>query len=326
MGNLLSSDLLRQCALAITTLDDRGPLILCRASATCHQLLAIAEEVARRRCEAIGRHGSPAGSQPWRRVLGYLCPELRLCKALACHNTSQITCMVELGDGRHIVSGSEFGAVRVWDLETGSCMQHLTGHTGPVNSLVVLPDSRIVSGSEDNSLRVWNQANRTNRRCGRIGRFSCAHHLIQTAESHEHDTRVIVAELDDGRIVSGGSLYTENEGGAMKCFLRVWDVMTGSCTQRLTALTYGWYMTMNIVQLADRRIVSGDFHGSMRVWDLATDSCTMHLTGPHMRGPVYSIAVLADSHIADSLITISRSEFGTWPVAAARKISQTTRI
>ena len=304
MGNLLSSDLLRQCALAIATLDDRGPLMLCRASATCHQLLAIAEEVARRRCETIGRHRLPGsqGSQPWRRVLGYLCPELRLCKALTGH-TQNVQCMVELDDGRHIVSGSDDASVRVWDLETGSCIQHLTGHTGPVNSLVALTDGRIVSGSEDDSLRVWDRVNLT-RRCGRIGRFSCAHHLSHTTESHEHDTSVIVLELDDGRIVSGGSIApTENEIGAMKCFLRIWDVTTGSCTQRLTAFTdSGWYMTVNIVQLADRRIVSGDYHGSVRVWDLATENCTMHLTGHPgsgtSRGPVYSIAVLADSHIA----------------------------
>ena len=62
--------------------------------------------------------------------------------------------MVQLADGR-IVTGCDDNSLRVWDITTGSCTQHLTGHTDGVPCVAQLADGRIVSGSQDKSLRVW---------------------------------------------------------------------------------------------------------------------------------------------------------------------------
>ena len=65
-------------------------------------------------------------------------------------------------DGKRVVSGSgsmftmENNTLRVWDLETGRCLQTLEGHTDEVMSVSVMPDGkRAVSGSIDKTLRVW---------------------------------------------------------------------------------------------------------------------------------------------------------------------------
>jgi WD40 repeat protein len=39
-----------------------------------------------------------------------------------------VTCVVALPDGRRVISGSSDGSLRVWDVDTGECVQKLEGH------------------------------------------------------------------------------------------------------------------------------------------------------------------------------------------------------
>jgi WD40 repeat protein len=51
--------------------------------------------------------------------------------------------------------GGWYSTLRVWDVDSGAS-RALEGHTGPVSSIVVLLDGRVVSSSFwDNTLRVW---------------------------------------------------------------------------------------------------------------------------------------------------------------------------
>ena len=59
-------------------------------------------------------------------------------------------------DGRKAVSGSEDRTLKVWDLEHGSELCTLRGHTDWVVAVTVTSDGqRIVSVSQDKTLRVW---------------------------------------------------------------------------------------------------------------------------------------------------------------------------
>ncbi|CAI2170902.1 7057_t:CDS:10 [Funneliformis geosporum] len=57
---------------------------------------------------------------------------------------------------RHVglASGTEDGAIRMWDLRTGQAHRTLLGHTGPITSLQ-FDDHHVVSGSIDKSIRIW---------------------------------------------------------------------------------------------------------------------------------------------------------------------------
>ena len=116
MGNLLPPRHLLEYAAAevVVGLDHAttGPLVLCRASGTCREWLAIAEEVAQSQCEDLGRRRL-SQLKSWRRVLGHLCPEPRLEMELAGH-TDRVKCVALLADGR-IVSGSGDNTVKIWD-------------------------------------------------------------------------------------------------------------------------------------------------------------------------------------------------------------------
>jgi periodic tryptophan protein 2 len=70
----------------------------------------------------------------------------------------QFTCLA--CDGSDIVVGGAFDPYEIymWSIKTGDLLDVLTGHTGPLSTLVFSPtaDTFLVSGSWDYSVRVWN--------------------------------------------------------------------------------------------------------------------------------------------------------------------------
>jgi WD40 repeat protein len=59
-------------------------------------------------------------------------------------------------DGTRIASGSQDGAVGIWDTATGKNLAFLHGHTQCVNTLMFSPDgSRLLTGSYDGTVRQW---------------------------------------------------------------------------------------------------------------------------------------------------------------------------
>jgi F-box and WD-40 domain protein MET30 len=57
-------------------------------------------------------------------------------------------------DNLRMVSGAHDKTVKIWNKDTGECMHTLVGHNGPV-TCVALGDTKIASGSEDGSIRIW---------------------------------------------------------------------------------------------------------------------------------------------------------------------------
>ena len=114
-------------------------------------------------------------------------------------------CVLELtGSSRNcsqslVVSGSGDSSLRVWDIDTGSCMRQLTGHEAAVSCVSELPDGNIVSSSFDKSVRIWD-----------ITSGNCTQQLEYTA------AMMCVAGLSNGRIASGSMEKYDNS-------LLVWD-------------------------------------------------------------------------------------------------------
>ena len=107
--------------------------------------------------------------------------------------------------GNPFVTRKDPGEIMVWDVESGSNVLSLTGHSDKVLSVSVSPDGqRIASSSFDGTIKIWDTASGTN---------------TLTLQGHSGFAKCVFSP-DGRRIVSGGSDTT----------VRVWDAMTGSET------------------------------------------------------------------------------------------------
>jgi mitogen-activated protein kinase organizer 1 len=68
---------------------------------------------------------------------------------------SQVDSCLTSDDGA-VISGSEDGAIRYWDLVSGELLRKLPGHTGVVTRLAVHPSkNELLSVGIDGTLRIW---------------------------------------------------------------------------------------------------------------------------------------------------------------------------
>ena len=110
-----------------------------------------------------------------------------------------------MSDVSSVISGSEDTTLRVWNIESGSCLHILGGHEGMITCLVSHGD-HVSSGNDDQCVRVWN-----------ISNGQCVHKL-------EAATGLIYSMTysDEGKyIIAGGTDGTVN----------LWDFGDGYVSQ-----------------------------------------------------------------------------------------------
>lgn len=74
-------------------------------------------------------------------------------------HTGGVEAVAVTPDGRLLLTGSDDGTARLWDLQSGRCLQTFAGHTGEVSAVAVTPDGRfLVTGSPDGTVRFWDLA------------------------------------------------------------------------------------------------------------------------------------------------------------------------
>ena len=110
-------------------------------------------------------------------------------------------------DGTHLLTGSEDGTLKLWDLATTRLVRTFSGHKGEVTVVALSPDgSRALSGGKDKTIRLWEVA---------TGR------LIRTIYAHLDSSSDVgsVAFSPNGRRLLSSS---RGEGAA-----KLWDADTG---------------------------------------------------------------------------------------------------
>ena len=163
--------------------------------------------------------------------------------------------------GGRVVSGSNDGTMRVWDVESGQILQIFGAHSSGIPAVAALDSSRVVSGSHDGKLRVLDVE---------------SGQALQSLEGHSF-TVISVAVLDSHRVASI----------AFDRILRVWDVESDKILQTLEAPSPGIYA---VAALDSSRVVSGSDDGKLRVWDAESGQPLKTLKG--CSSAVRAVAVL----------------------------------
>ena len=113
-------------------------------------------------------------------------------------------------DGKDLLSASEDGTLKIWDVAAGSEIRTLSGHVDAVNSCSYSPGGRrILSGSDDATVRIWD---------------ATTGETLRVLDSHEGPVNSCAFSLDGRRIASASDDKT----------IRLWDAATGDllCKKR----------------------------------------------------------------------------------------------
>ena len=111
-------------------------------------------------------------------------------------------------NGKNFASGSDYSHnVKIWNIETGTLVNELEGHTDTILSITYSPDGRyIASGSRDGTVRLW---------CALTGKE------IKKFFGHKYGT-VVSAFSINGKFLFANP-FSSNDGETSK----IWDIETG---------------------------------------------------------------------------------------------------
>lgn len=174
-------------------------------------------------------------------------------------HTGSVTCCSVLSDGpsscfakraERLISGSNDGFLKVWNVITGKCEITIDAHDPAITLCYVLSDDRVVSCAiGEYSIKVWN---------------------LHTKECIILDGHKLwikcCAELQDN---STDSFTKRLVSGSVDNTLKIWNLQTGKCELTLEGHTSGIYCC---TVLTDGRIISGSDDGTLRIWDIQNSS------------------------------------------------------
>jgi WD40 repeat protein len=168
----------------------------------------------------------------------------------------------------HLISASDDGTLRVWDLSAGAEIARMRGHRGRiVGAAIGQRGSTILSIGEDGFLKEWNYSSWALQRTMRIQQEP----LIDIAVSHDGSIIVLAGETNQIKILDGTT----------------WSELA-------TLSGHTEWVTTVTVSRNNQLLVSGSLDSSVRLWDLSQMSQISLLPGPAER--VWSVAISNDSN------------------------------
>ena len=148
---------------------------------------------------------------------------------------------------RYVISGSDDGTIRLWDLDMGGEMRIFLTRSGKVTSVSLGVSNRYaLSGDSDGTIRLWNVE---------------GGNILRTFGEQHGSINAVYISADEHHGLSGGDDKT----------VRLWSVETGECLRIFEGHTEP--VTSVCLTDDDRHALSGSADGTVRIWDVDNGKC-----------------------------------------------------
>jgi WD40 repeat protein len=203
-------------------------------------------------------------------------------------HSSPVSAVAVTPDGEHVISGSQDGTLKVWDLHSQEETFTLGGHRGSVNAVVVTPDGEyIISGSQDGTLKVWDLHSQEEK---------------FTLGGHRGSVNAVAVTRDGIGVISASSDHS----------LKAWNLRTGEVLHTFIGHCASVEAVTVVYTNNNNWVISGSYNDTLRVWNLETGQEELTLGESDM---VWSIAATPNGEriicgSQDGTLTIWKVE--TW--------------
>ena len=210
----------------------------------------------------------PLESSSSRRLIGHSGPIYAISFAPSTPNDdvdyiSTTTC-------KAILSSSADNSIRLWSLDTWTCLAIYKGHTHPVWDVKWSPYGHyFLSGSYDHTARLWSTDRVT---------------PLRIFAGHDKDVDVVAFHPNNAYVFSAGSDKT----------VRMWDNHRGTALRMFT----GHQGSITAIECAQdgKTLASADDTGAIILWNLASGRRIKRMRG-HGKGGIWSLAWSVESSL-----------------------------
>lgn len=209
--------------------------------------------------------------------------ELEQCIKTFQGHSHNITCLLFHPNEKCIISASEDGTIRIWNIDSGECLLLIDNYYS-IRCIDLSPDGQLIASfSADNAIKIWDFRNG---QC--IKTFKGQHRWVNSLFFSPNGKLLMAAE-DDIRIwdinsekcimtindceyakfnVDGSQIVSSSSDKSIK----IWDSKTGVCVktfkknyEKVTSITYSF---------DQRYILSSHYpYGIIKVWDYNSGNC-----------------------------------------------------